>query len=145
MAGTSRGRRELRACVRLLLWMAPLLCSTLPAQGQLVPLGDDGIQTQPAQALPSATVHGVVRNAITGSPLPRALVHLRGSFDAGALTDGDGRFEIPAVPLGVEELSVIKPGFFDTDAPPVGGFAGPQGREAESRRICRIWPSLCRR
>ena len=61
----------------------------------------------------SATIHGVVRNAATGQPLPRALVRIEGDADTGALTDGDGRFEIPGVPLGPQAIQVTKPGFRD--------------------------------
>ena len=76
-------------------------------------------QSTPATAPPvdQVTVHGVVRNAATGDPLPRALVRIEGDADAGALTDGDGRFEIPGVPSGQQIFQVIKPGFGDP-APP---------------------------
>jgi hypothetical protein len=60
-----------------------------------------------------ATVHGVVRNSASGEPLPRALVRIEGDASTGTLTDGDGRFEIPGVPLGSQEIEVIKPGFLD--------------------------------
>jgi hypothetical protein len=79
-------------------------------------------QPEPAQQPPQAepvragqvtreTLHGVVRNAATGEPLPRALVRIEGDADAGALTDGQGRFEIPAVPVGPQAIQVRKPGF----------------------------------
>src|SRR4051794_35101507 len=42
-------------------------------------------------------VHGVVKNALSGEPLPRALVLIDGGGGVGALTDGDGRFEISGV------------------------------------------------
>lgn len=60
-----------------------------------------------------ATVHGVVRNAATGAPLPRALVQIEGDASTGALTDGEGRFELPAVPVGLVIIQVRKPGFRD--------------------------------
>lgn len=60
-----------------------------------------------------ATVHGVVCNAATGQPLPRALVRIEGDADTGALTNGDGRFEIPGVPVGPQTIQVRKPGFHD--------------------------------
>jgi hypothetical protein len=53
----------------------------------------------------------VVRNAATGEPLPRALVRIEGDANTGALTDGEGRFEIPGVPIGPQSLDVVKPGF----------------------------------
>ena len=60
-----------------------------------------------------ASVHGVVRNAATGEPLPRALVQIEGDAETGALTDGDGRFEIANVPVGQQAVEVRKPGFRD--------------------------------
>ena len=72
-------------------------------------------QPEPAQTPENAsvTIHGVVRNAASGQPLPRALVRIEGDTDTGALTDGDGRFEIPRVPLGPQAIQVVKPGFRD--------------------------------
>ncbi|MGD0731930.1 MAG: carboxypeptidase-like regulatory domain-containing protein [Terracidiphilus sp.] len=76
-----------------------------------------------------ATVHGVVTNAATGQPLPRALVRIEGNAEAGALTDGDGRFEIPGVPTGPQAFQVLKPGFRDRplaeDPEMAGGTVGP--------------------
>jgi Carboxypeptidase regulatory-like domain len=59
------------------------------------------------------TVHGLVRNAATGEPLARALVQIEGDADTGALTDNEGRFEIPGLPAGPQTFSVAKPGFRD--------------------------------
>jgi hypothetical protein len=53
-------------------------------------------------------VQGVVLNAATGQPLPRVLVKVE---DTGALTDGEGRFEIPGVPVGLQTITATKPGF----------------------------------
>jgi hypothetical protein len=61
----------------------------------------------------AASVHGVVRNGISGDPLPRSLVRINGDASTGVLTDGDGRFEIPDVPSGPQEITVVKPGFMD--------------------------------
>ena len=66
------------------------------------------------------TVHGVVKNALTGEPLPRALVLVDGQSGIGALTDGDGRFEIPGVPLGPGGFQLTKPGFEDAAGAPGG-------------------------
>jgi hypothetical protein len=60
------------------------------------------------------TVHGVVRNAATGEPLPRALVRIEGDADTGILTDGEGRFEISGLPVGPQAFRVLKPGFRDS-------------------------------
>jgi hypothetical protein len=71
------------------------------------------------------TVHGVVTNAASGEPLPRALVRIEGDATSGALTDGEGRFEIPNVPSGPQLLRVLKPGYGD---PAPGGDVGEDGR-----------------
>ena len=59
-----------------------------------------------------ATVHGFVSSS-SGEPLPRALVRIEGDAVAGALTDGQGHFEIQNVPTGPQIFQVRKPGFFD--------------------------------
>jgi hypothetical protein len=53
--------------------------------------------------------------------LPRALVQIEGDADTGALTDGEGRFEIPGVPVGPQAVQVVKPGFLDQAFFPGGG------------------------
>lgn len=60
-----------------------------------------------------ATVRGQVKNAATGEPLSRALVQIEGDADTGTLTDGEGHFEIPGVPVGPQAFRVVKPGFRD--------------------------------
>lgn len=62
---------------------------------------------------PPVTVHGIVKNAFSGEPLPRALVLVDGQAGMGALTDGDGRFEIQGVTLGPNIFQITKPGFED--------------------------------
>lgn len=74
----------------------------------------------PPPNMPRATVHGMVTNAATGQPLARALVRIEGDAVAGALTDGEGRFEIPGVPLGPQAFQVMKPGFIDTASSGIG-------------------------
>ena len=59
------------------------------------------------------TLHGVVRNASTGEGLARALVRIEGDASTGVLTDGDGRFEVPNIPVGPQSVTVEKPGFLD--------------------------------
>lgn len=80
--------------------------------GQEPPQSVEPQQQRNAGAL--VTVRGVVMNAASGEPLPRALVKLEGDLTLGALTDGEGRFEIPGVPEGLQTLDVVKPGFRGT-------------------------------
>ena len=76
--------------------------------------GQDAQQpNQPANPASLTTVHGIVRNGASGEPLPRALVRINGDASSGALTDGEGRFEIADVPSGPQDFTVIKPGFMD--------------------------------
>jgi prepilin-type processing-associated H-X9-DG protein len=75
----------------------------------------DSQQPNANQSQP-ATVHGLVRNVISGEPLARALVRIEGDAATGVLTDGDGRFEIADVPTGPQIFDVIKPGFLDSSA-----------------------------
>ena len=70
------------------------------------------------------TLHGVVRNGSTGEGLARALVRIEGDASTGVLTDGDGRFEIPNIPVGPQSVTVEKPGFLDRGFS-VANDAGP--------------------
>jgi hypothetical protein len=92
-------------------------------------------ENAPASAL--ATVHGVVRNAATGEPLPRALVKIEGNAETGALTDGEGRFEIPGVPVGLQSFDVVKPGFNDEV-----GSVGPESFMSHNIRVAAQMPGL---
>ncbi|MGP8252797.1 MAG: carboxypeptidase regulatory-like domain-containing protein [Terracidiphilus sp.] len=98
--------------------MAIMLAVAAQAQEPLQPLpGADAQQNAgqlPLQAAPApATLHGVVRNAASGEPLPRALVSVEGDAATGALTDGDGKFEILNLPVGPVIVSIHKPGYLD--------------------------------
>ncbi len=82
-----------------------------PAQQTLA--GPDQQNSPSPTATTRVPVHGTVRDAASGEPLPRALVRIEGDAEAGTLTDGDGRFEIPNVPTGPQIFQIIKPGFRD--------------------------------
>jgi hypothetical protein len=53
-----------------------------------------------AFAQQTASVTGTVTNSVTGAPVPRAHVTLRGQKNFGALTDGDGKFSIAGIVPG---------------------------------------------
>lgn len=61
-------------------------------------------------------MHGVVLNAVSGEPLPRALVRLTSDRSAGTLTDGEGRYELADIPTGPQLFEINKPGFLDETA-----------------------------
>jgi carboxypeptidase family protein len=91
-------------------------------EGQPMP-DQPGGEAAPAAPMPTgpivdttlATLHGIVRNAVTGEGIPRALVHVEGTANAGTLTDGEGRFEIPGIAVGPQAVTVSRPGFFNPD------------------------------
>lgn len=89
-------------------------CMATVAWGQEPPV-EPNAPVQPAMpAGPTVTVHGAVTNAATGAPLARALVMVFGPIMRGALTDGEGRFELSAVPQGYATFTVRKPGYGPT-------------------------------
>jgi hypothetical protein len=104
-------------------YAAFLLAATLLPAQEYIPPGPPPAEANTAPPSSLATLHGVVLNAATGSPLARALVQIEGDADTGALTDGEGRFEIPGVPLGPQAVQIVKPGFLDQAFFP-GGDAG---------------------
>jgi hypothetical protein len=93
------------------LWLLFLFPVLLPAQ-QLDPPATESTSSSIARV----AVHGVVLNAASGEPLPRALVRLTGDGSAGTLTDGEGRYELADIPLGPQQFEIIKPGFLDETA-----------------------------
>lgn len=105
-------------CGALLLVATSGLAQEQPQPAELQPLQplpveDSQVAARNASANALATVHGVVRNAATGEPLPRALVRIDGDANTGTLTDGEGRFELPGVPVGPQTIQVRKPGYHD--------------------------------
>lgn len=88
-----------------------LLPAFLQAQ-ELAPQAIQGASTSSARV----SVHGVVLNAVSGEPLPRALVRLTSDRSAGTLTDGEGRYELADIPTGPQLFEINKPGFLDETA-----------------------------
>jgi len=127
-------RRTARTCLSAGLFSAILL----------FPLRSEAQQTDQATAPPESTrvtVNGVVRNAATGDPLPRALVQIEGDADTGTLTDGEGRFEIPGVAAGPQVFRIVKPGF--RDRPYATEETGPEAEgPAHSVLIAAQMPEL---
>lgn len=101
-----------RDCAVACLFFCALLAAVPAACAQgTVPAPNP--QDAPSAPPPTAAVHGIVKNAVTGEPLARVLVRVETRSDTGALTDGDGRFEIPDVPIGNAVIDLVKPGFGD--------------------------------
>ena len=92
-----------------------------PQPDPFAPGAETSDPNPPLANISRATVHGVVKNAVTGEPLARALIRIEGDANTGALTDGEGRFEILGVPLGPQAFQVMKPGFIDPSAASMGG------------------------
>lgn len=78
-------------------------------------------------ASPLCTVSGVVVNSITGEPVRRALVQVSGGFPGvtSALTDSEGRFQLPDVPESDVSIVARKPGFFGDQELHSEGFQLP--------------------
>jgi len=92
------------------LFAAVLACATAPALWtQDAP--SEAVPAPAAPTGPAVTVRGVVLNETTGQPVRRALVRVNSALGRGALTDGEGRFEIHGVTAGVQLFTVSKPGF----------------------------------
>lgn len=110
------GENTLRLAGRLVFALLLLAPAIAPAQDQ-DPAQQPQSETQEAPAPvptgPPVTVRGTVSNTATGEPLPRVLVRIEGDADAGVLTNGEGRFEIPSVPVGPQTIRLLKPGFHD--------------------------------
>ena len=103
--------------------------------------GQSQPQSPPTTASNAVTVQGTVRNSATGDPLPRALVQIEGDAETSALTDGDGRFEIPGVAAGQRTIRIVKPGFRDRPYPTEEN--GPQAEgPAHSVLVAAQMPDL---
>ncbi len=74
----------------------------------------------PIPAGPLVVVHGFVKNAASDEPLPRTLVQVDGETGPGALTDGDGKFELTLPGLGPHNFQLTRPGFHDLPSSPEG-------------------------
>ncbi len=68
-------------------------------------------QTVPNPNAKRYPVSGTVVNALTGAPIPRALVQLQGPEPIRAFTGDDGHFEVKDVPEGRYSVMAQRPGF----------------------------------
>src|SRR5580658_9971256 len=64
-----------------------------------------------AFAQQTANLTGTVTNSVTGAPVPRAHVTLRGRHNFGALTDGEGKFSITGIAPGGYSYKAERVGF----------------------------------
>jgi hypothetical protein len=115
-AGGKIGSPELTlwwfGCIVLALFLVPPPIAAAQDQDS-PPQADTQEPRAPLPYGPPVKVRGMVSNAATGDPLPRVLVRIEGEADAGVLTDGDGHFEFPSVPVGPQTIRLLKPGFHD--------------------------------
>ncbi len=66
-------------------------------------------------------VSGTVTDAVTGTPIRKALVRLNAQQPRTTFTDGDGRFQFESVPAGAVAVFAEKPGYFaDLDSSRAG-------------------------
>jgi protocatechuate 3,4-dioxygenase beta subunit len=77
-------------------------------------------QTEPPKTAEKlASVQGEVRNSVSGMPVERAHVSLRGynsgGFDKyGALTNAEGKFRIAGIPAGSYQVTLDRVGYVAT-------------------------------
>lgn len=89
-----------------------------------------------------ATVQGEVIDSVTRQPIPRALVRIEGDAETGALTDSDGRFEIPGVPTGPQLIQVMKPGYRDHPRSSGSSAVGDTAATAHNVQVSAQMPDL---
>lgn len=106
-----RGTACVRLSCRVLFVLALAAASVTTLSGQIDEASAPN--SPPAPTGPPVTVTGVVLNAASGQPLPRALVRVGALAELGALTDGAGRFTLHGVPGGLVTFTIAKPGFDD--------------------------------
>src|SRR6478736_839827 len=97
----------MRRCFGSLVILAAFIAQ-LPA----LAIKSSASEVQSAQAQ-TYKVEGTVANAITGHPIPRALVQWNGpSGQVAVLSGPGGEFSFAGVPAGRTQFMVQKPGYF---------------------------------
>lgn len=108
--------RPMRICALVIALALTTIAAEIPQQTQ-----------SPPQATGTARIRGSVVDAATGTPVRRATIRLRMSGGGGNwrdITDGNGAFEFPGLPVGRFTLTAAKGGFI-TLGP---GQNGPRDR-----------------
>jgi hypothetical protein len=90
-----------------------------------------------SNAAPPSSVHGQVVNAVTGQPIPRALVRFN---DRAILTDHEGKFEFGQNTEISGNFMVIKPGFAATPDPMDGANTFVQGDQLATSLRLFLYP-----
>lgn len=87
---------------------ALLLCVALTSQAQL-----SGFSSPQSRLGSEAKyfLRGTVIDAVTGVPIPHALVQINADRQHNVFTDGEGRFQINHLPQTQTLLTVVKPGY----------------------------------
>lgn len=65
-----------------------------------------------AQQADTTTVNGIVVDALTGRPLPGVLISVQ-AFDWAVVSEEDGHFVLPRVPVGQTSLEFTQLGYWD--------------------------------
>jgi hypothetical protein len=91
-------------------------------------------------------VSGLVVNAATGEPIPKALVQLNANPQRTAFSGPDGRFHFEGIAAGVAILTAQKPGFFSPQETGVERMATPYpliqvGRQSTENIEVKLMPS----
>jgi hypothetical protein len=84
----------------------------------------------------------MVVNAVSGEPLPRALVRFIGGGNLGALTDGEGHFELADIPTGPQQFEIVKPGFLDEASEAALATGGANGGFAHTVTVTAEMPLI---
>lgn len=111
--GSGKNTLRLVGGIVLAVLLFPALAAAQDQDPPQQPAPDNQQEQTAVLSGPPVTVRGMVSNAATGEALPRVLVRIEGEADAGVLTNGEGRFEIPSVPVGPQTIRLLKPGFHD--------------------------------
>jgi hypothetical protein len=129
--------RRVRVAISFAVLLTLALAAGAAAQDETSQPAANAQQTASPGTVSTArvTVRGVVRSSQGGAGVARAWVQIGGDAETGALTDGDGQFELRDVPVGPQSFTVDKPGYQDL---PFGGASVEQfsiGERSETFRV----------